>query len=177
MRPFQILIAFFFGGLVVFFEFQPFKESGIFSGLFDSLPFWVLCVLIILFLAINFRQYSNKRQIISLLPLTICVLSLSATLWHQNMREKLDDSPTNFKATTYDIGNDGGLLFDFKKNGHVKAEKRDHFSVTYYWGKYSQHQDTIHLDIPLDFKLARQALLTDDSLHFVGDTAKFIVFR
>lgn len=89
--------------------------------------------------------------------------------------ETLDNSPTEFTATTFDIGTDGGLVLDFKENGHVKAEKRDHWIVTYYWGTYSKSNDTINLDIPFDFTISRQALLTKDSLHFVNESARFIV--
>lgn len=98
-------------------------------------------------------------------------------MWHQKKMEELDNSPTKFEASTYDIGSDGGFVIDFKTNGHLKAEKRDHWAVTYYWGKYSQNHDTINLDIPLNFRISRQALLTKDSLHFIGDTAKFFVVR
>lgn len=177
MRPLQILIALFFGGLVLYPEFQSIKEYSVFSAFIESLPFWGLCLLIVILLAIQIKQYSEKKKITFILPLLICITSLAITLGHQKMIENLDNSPTNFKAITYDIGNDGGFIFDFKKDGHLKAEKRDHWLDTYYWGNYSQNQDTINLYIPLNFKLGRKALLTLDSLHFINDTVKFSVFR
>jgi len=80
-------------------------------------------------------------------------------------------------ATTYQIGNDGGVKLDFKKNGHLKAEKDDHWRVTYYWGRYEMEKDSILMHIPLDFKLDKKAILTDTSLRFSNDTISFQVIR
>ncbi len=88
---------------------------------------------------------------------------------------ELDNSSTAFTATTYDIGSDGGLVIDFKVNGHIKAEKRDHWVVTNYWGKYWKNSDTIIFDIPFDFNISRRAILTKDSFYLINDSARFFV--
>ena len=177
MRPFQIIIASLLCGLALWTEFKTIKESALFTDWLNVVPFWTLCALTIFFIVANTHTYYLDKQIISFLPLLICVTALSVVLWHQNKIKSLDNSQTKFTATSYDIGSDGGFILDFKLNGHLKAEKRDHWTVTYYWGNYTQNLDTINLNIALDFKLARQALLTDDSLHLLGDTTRFIVFR
>lgn len=177
MRTLQIIITSFFGGLALWTEFKSIKESALFTAWLDSFPFWTLFVLTVVLIVMNIRQYSSNMRIISFLPVWLCVIFLSTIIWHQQKIKKLDNSPTKFSASTYDIGSDGGFILDFKVNGHLKAEKRDHWTITYYWGDYSQNHDTVNLNISLDLKLGRQAVLTDESLHFLGDSIKFVVFR
>jgi hypothetical protein len=176
MRPVQTLIALFISAIAVWSAFRPIKEYAVFD-LFESFPFRALCALTVVFVVMNFRRYSSSKKMISFLPVFLCLTALSAIIWHQKHMDRLDRSSTKFIATTYDIGTDGGLIFDFKENGHLKAEKKDHWILTCYRGKYSMNHDTINLDIPLDFNLSKQALLKADSLHFTGDTTKFYVIR
>ena len=177
MRFLQVTFALLISGLTLWTEFDPVKESTIFTFEGNSFTFWILCTLTVIFAIINIRQFFSSKKVISFLPLLLCVTSISCVIWHQKKIEKLDNSLTKFTAYTYDIGNDGGLILDFKVNGHLKAEKRDHWTVTYYWGEYSQSHDTLNLSIPFNFKISRQALLTKDSLYFINDSTKFFVYR
>ncbi len=111
------------------------------------------------------------------LPAMICILGLCIVYWHSAKREAIGNLRSVFTAATYQIGSDGGFILDFKKGGHLKGEKRDHWGVTYYWGNYSQNKDTVNINIPLDFKLGRQAILTDTSLCIVYDTIKFDIYK
>ena len=177
MKPNQIITALIVSGLAVHFEFRSRKELTLFFDWVNSIPFIMLCVLATVFLILNIRRYVSLSVATSFLPAFICLMSIILVLWHSQRRTILDNSPTSFTATTYQIGNDGGFVLDFKKNGHLKAERRDHWAVTYYWGKYYRVEDTIKLDIPFNFNLAPQAILTDTSLHIIGDTIMFEVVK
>lgn len=177
MRFYQYVFSLLIGGLALWITFKPVKEVSFFTDWLYAAPFWVLVAITILYLFIDLRQYRSSKRIRSFLPFLLCLLILSVILWRQNRIETLDRSPTKFTATTFDIGNDGGFLLDFKMNGHLKAEKRDHWLVTFYWGRYSQHKDTLDIDLPLNFQLPKRALLNNDTLHFLGDTSKFFVIR
>ena len=111
------------------------------------------------------------------MPLTIGAIAILAIVWHTHLRNNLDNSQTSFTAATSQIGSDGGFIIDFKKNGHLKAERQDHWSVTYYWGNYTVEKDTIQLDLSLDFKLGKQAILTNNSLQIIGDTIRFAIYK
>lgn len=177
MKLYQAIIALLIGGLAIFIEFRSVEELTLFFDWVSSVPFFTLCFLTLLFLLLNARKFVRNKKFTSFLPITICIISIAIIVWHKMNRSSLDNSPTKFTATTYQIGSDGGFILDFKKNGHLKAERRDHWAVTYYWGKYYEKSDTITFDMPLDFQIKRQAILTDTSLNIIGDTISFQVFK
>lgn len=178
MRPIPIILILLFGGLTVYLEFRDIEEWTLFGGdLFDAVPFYTLCILTLVYLFKNSRQYRQHRSILTYLPSAMGLLFLMVTVGHMLMRSKHDNSPTLFSATNYDLGSDGGFTLDFKSNNHLKGKKIDRFSTTTYWGTYKQHRDTLVLDIPLDFKMGRQAVFQDSILRFIDDTVRFEVFR
>ncbi|MBU7578098.1 MAG: hypothetical protein KAF40_08565, partial [Flavihumibacter sp.] len=64
-----------------------------------------------------------------------------------------------------------------KENKVLIGEKIDRFSKTTYWGTYNRDGDAITIDIPLDFKLSKSALLQENILYFPGDSLRFKVFH
>jgi hypothetical protein len=173
----QLLIAFILSVLAILTEFRSIKETTLFTQWFDAAPFLGLCGAVVIFLVVAIWRFFSKRAIFTFLLFLVCGTSLLFILWHQKKVNGLDKSPTAFTAITQDIGNDGGFRLDFKKNGHLKAEKGDHWSFTEYWGNYTRHGDTIKLDIDFDFKLGKEAIMVNDSLHFIGSTFKFYTVR
>ena len=178
MRPVQIILILLFGGLTVYLEFRNIKEWTLFGGdLFDAVPLLALGILTVVYLFKNTRQYRQHKNILSYLPSAIGLLFLVVTAGHMLLRSHYDNSPAVFTATNYDLGSDGGFSLDFKKNNHLKGKKVDRFSSTTYWGTYKQVGDTLFLNIPLDFKMGRQAIFQDSILRFIDDTVKFEVSR
>ncbi len=170
-------MAFLIGGLAIAMEYRPIKDVSFFTDWYDAAPFWMLLIWTIVCLVIDVRRYLSSKKLLSFSPLFLCLIFVSIVMWHQKTMEALDNSPTQFTATNDAIGSDGGFVLDFKVNGYLKAEKRDRFSVTYYRGRYTQLHDTIVLNIPLNFHLAKRGLLRNDSLCLIGDTTRFYVLR
>jgi len=178
MRPIPIILILLFGGLTFYLEFRDIQEWTLFGGdLFDAVPLYSLCILTLVYLFKNSRQYRQHRSILTYLPSVMGLLFLVVTAGHMLLRSHYDNSPTFFRATNYDLGSDGGFTLDFKKNHHLKGKKIDRFSSTTYWGTYRQQGDTFVLKIPLNFKMGRQAVFQDSILRFVDDTVKFEVSR
>lgn len=178
MRPVQIVLILLFGGLTVYLEFKDIRERTLFGGdLFDAAPFYALCILTTVYLYKNSRQYRQRKSMVSFVPSAIGLLFLAVAIGHMLLRSHHDNSPTRFTATNYDLGSDGGFSLDFKQNNHLKGKKVDRFSSTTYWGTYKQQGDTLVLNIPLDFKMGRQAVFQDSILRFIDDTVRFEVFR
>jgi hypothetical protein len=174
MRPVQLILILLFGGLTMFLEFRSIKESIISWGdLFDAIPLFVLFILTIAYLFVNSGQYRQHKNLRSFIPSAVGLLLLGVTAGHMWLRSHYDNSPTLFTATNYELGNDGGFSLEFKKNNHLKGKKIDHFSSTTYWGTYKKQSDTLILNIPLDFKMGRQAIFQDSILRFIDDTVKF----
>jgi hypothetical protein len=121
----------------------------------------------------NRRQYKQTKSLVSFLPFIIGFALLCFTLGHKLLRSHHDKLPTLFTATNYDLGTDGGFRLHFKKGNYLLGEKIDHFRTTTYWGEYKRSGDTIILNIPLDFKMGRQAIVQNNVLRFLDDTVKF----
>jgi hypothetical protein len=178
MRPIQLFLISLFGGLTIYLEFQNIKQWTLFGAeLFDFIPLILLCILTVVYLIKNVNQYQVSRNFILLIPSLTGLLFLALTFGHKFIRSHLDNSQTLFTAVNYDIGNDGGFTLDFKTNNHLKGVRVDHFSETYYWGSYAKHGDTLELDIQLDFKMGKHALLQKDTLRFMDDTIHFSVYK
>ena len=177
MKLFQIIITLILGVFAINTEFRSIKQYSLFFDWVHSAPFYILWLLMFFFLVVNIIQYIKYRKILVLLPLLICIISILIVVRIKTRRDFLDNSETSFKATTYSIGNDGGFILDFKKNGHLKAERRDHWLLTYYWGKFTSKGDTIYLDIPLDFNLGKQAVLNGKTLNIINDTVTFETYQ
>ncbi len=176
MRRTQIILTILICGIALILELRTTKQFALFFDWINSVPLVGLSILSFLFLILNTRNYIKNRLVISFLPMFVSLISLFVVIYSLKSRVKQDNSKTLFKATTNSIGNDGGLIFDFKKNGHLKVERRDHWVVTYYWGKYYTQKDTVFLDISLDFKLEKKALLNDSSLIFIKDNFTFDLY-
>ena len=157
MRSVQIILILLFAGLTVYLEFRDIQEWTLFGGdLFDAVPFYALCILTVVYLFKNSRQYRQRKNIVSFVPSAIGLLFLAVTVGHMLLRSHYDNSPTRFTATNYDLGSDGGFTLDFKQNNHLKGKKVDRFSSTTYWGTYKQQGDTLVLNIPLDFEMGQR---------------------
>lgn len=171
-RP-HIITALVINGLAVTAELRPVKEQALLFGWINSAPIATIFIASLIFLTLNIKKYLTHKSLSCFIPLTVCVCSLFIMISYKKNRDYLDTSATSFTAHTLEIGSDGGFKFDFKKNGHLVAERMDHWKETRYWGKYYRSNDTITLDIPLNFKLGKRAILTDTSLNFIDDTIKF----
>lgn len=176
MRPVQLILISLFGGLAVYLEFRNIKEWTPFGGnILDNVPFFALCLALVGCIFQNIRQYRRTNSLVSFLPFTMGFALFALTLAHNFLRSHHENLPTLFTATNYDIGTDGGFRLHFKKDDFLVGEKINHFSTTTYWGEYKRSGDTIVLDIPLDFKMGRQAVLQSNVLRFLDDTVKFEV--
>jgi hypothetical protein len=151
MKLYQAIPALLISGLAIFTEFRSVKEVTLFFDWVASVPLMALCFLAFIFLLLKARNYKNSKRLTSFLASIICIISIATIVRLKHNRSYWDNSPTNFTAITYQIDSDGGFVLEFKKNGHLKAERRNHWAVPYYWGKYNQKNDTVRFDIPLDF--------------------------
>jgi hypothetical protein len=176
-RVYQLSFALVIGAFSLYAAFTPIKEMTLFFSWIYDAPFVCLCIIAAFFLFLNFREYLKNERLASFVPFSICFIIIIVTIWQNKRRELIDNGDTYFTATTYEIGDDGGLVLDFKKDGHLKAERRDHWAITYYWGKYVYRNDTMELNIPVDFKMGRKAILRDSSMQIIGDTVLFRVVR
>lgn len=159
----------------IWLEIKPIKEYDLFFGWRYEAPFWVLLVLSVIFLLLNRGEYHSTRKASSFTPFLVCIISCGFILFHKKKTERLDNSPLQFEARNHSMGSDGGVFMMFKKNGYLVVEKQDHWMLTLYRGSYTLKHDTVHLDISLNFKLGREAVLTNDSLHFTGSNNNFSV--
>jgi hypothetical protein len=177
MRYYQIIIGLFCGILAIYSAYLPIKHYSLFFSWIYSAPIILLCLTALVFLVLLIRQYVKGVRSFALVPFIICLVSAFFAYYLDERREGLDRSDTSFKASTDRFGDDGGFYMDFKKNGHVQAERHDHWEFTSYWGGYRRDKDTIYLDIPLDFPLGKKAILTDTALRFLDDTIIFRAFK
>jgi len=178
MRLVQILLILFLGGSAVYLECRDIKEWSLFgSDVFEAVPLFGLCVLTIVYLFKDGRQFQKQKNLAAFLPSVTGLLFLTATVGHMLLRTHYYNSPTVFTATNFNLGRDDVFTLDFKKNNHLKGEKIDRLSSTTYWGTYRQKKDTLILDISLDFTMGRQAVIQDSILRFIDDTVRFEVFR
>jgi hypothetical protein len=177
MRYLQIAIGLFLGILAIFSAYLPVKHYSLFFSWIYSAPIVLLCLSALVFLVFLIRQYIKEVKPVALVPFIICLVSGFFAYYLEGRREGLDHSDTSFKASTDKFGDDGGFYIDFKKNGHVQAERHSHWELTSYWGGYRRDGDTIYLDIPLDFPLGKKAVLTDTTLRFLDDTVIFRAYK
>jgi hypothetical protein len=178
MRKIQIILIAIFGLLAVAIEFRNIKTDTLFGiDMLEVIPLIVLCILTTAIIYRNSVQFRQTKRYFSFLPAFIGIVLVVITFGHKIWRSSVDNAPTLFTATNYNLGSDGGFILDFKTNKHLKAEKRDHWMVTYYWGSYDKQGDTLLLNIPLDFKMGRHAVLQDNVLSFTDDTVHFEVYR
>jgi len=140
-------------------------------------PFAIICVPTLFLIIKGLWLFFKDNAKFDLIPLVICIATTAVYFWHIHYIQRLDESETNFNATTNAIGSDGGLYFDFKKNGHLKVEKQDHWMTTDYWGSYTQNRDTIILDIPLNFHFGKKGILDKATLRMLDDTVHLSVAR
>jgi hypothetical protein len=175
-RPY-VITASVISGLAVAAELRSIKVHALFFGWINSAPIATIFIVTFIFLILNIKKYLTHKELSYFTPFIICIYSLFIMISYKNNRDNLDTSATSFTAHTLEIGSDGGFKFDFKKNGHLVAERMDHWKDTRYWGKYYRNNDTITLDIPLNFKLGKRAILTDTSLNFIDDTIKFNAYK
>jgi hypothetical protein len=177
VRGTGVILVLLVGAGAIFAEIRPVKEYSLFFSWINSAPIVFTCIMAGVYLVLNIIGFVKQGKLASFLPFVlslILVFVLFALIQH---RETLDNAPTRFFADAAMIGNDGGTRFDFKENGHLKGERHDQWVETFYWGTYQEKNDTILLDIPLNFKLGRKALLTDSLLKFIDDTVALRVVR
>lgn len=179
MRKLQLFFIIIFSGVTLYLEFRDIKEDSfpISGDSIEVVSAITLCILTIVYFFKSDVRYQQRRNMLTNLPSFFGLLILVATGGHMLFRSYIDNSTTAFKATNFDLGNDGGFTLDFKKNMYLKGFKIDHFSATTYWGTYQQQGDTLVLNIPLDFELGRHAVVKDSIMYFIDDKVKFQVYR
>jgi hypothetical protein len=177
MRKFQLFLVLITGGLTVYLQVRSIKGTDIFGmDIFQYFPLIILCIITFIYFIKNLKVFKQTSDFKSLLPSGIGLAIILLTLGHALIRFNLDNSKSLFIAENYDIGSDNVFRLDFKSNNHLVGHKIDRFGSTFYWGSYIKRQDTLKLNIHLDFKMGRQAILRNDTLHFIDDTIHFIVF-
>lgn len=177
LKPLQVLLVLVVGTIALRIAYLPVVHDMLFFSWTYQVPFFCLGVLTIVYCLLNIRKYLDAKQLLGLTPLTIGIVAILLVVIQQRKRSNWDKAFIIFTASTTQIGNDGGFSLNFKREGIVKATKMDHWSVTYYWGKYRLEKDTVYLDVPLDFELGKIAVLEKDALRFLGDTLVFRVYR
>ncbi|RFS21434.1 hypothetical protein DVR12_16180 [Chitinophaga silvatica] len=177
IKPVPILLITFIGVIALRIAYLPVFHDALFFTWLYYFPFFCLCVLTIIYFLLNIKQFLRTKKIFTLLSVIIGAISIILIILQHKKRENWNNAPSIFTATTNKIGNDGGLVLQFKNNGILKATKMDHWAVTYYWGTYRLKNDTVDLDIPLDFDLGRKAVLGEKSLRFLEDTIVIEVQR
>ena len=178
MRPVQTILILALSLLGVWLQFRNIKEDSVLGlDMLDGVPLAALCILTTIFLFSNSLQFRKTKNYLSFIPAFTGLVFIAIIFGHKQWRSSLDSSRTLFTATNNSLGSDGGFIFDFKENNQLKGEKRDHWMVTYYWGRYKKQGDTLLLDIPLNFKMGRHAVLHNDILKFTDDTIHFEVYR
>jgi hypothetical protein len=172
-----LLIAVCFAGLAIYTEFRTIKTDTWFFNWANYAPLVILWAITLTLLVITMRYFLVGKNLFGAVPVLICIGSLAAIYWHKKEMERIKHLPTIFVATTRQIGSDGGFLLDFKKDGFLRAERRDHGILTWYVGKYHTTRDTIIIGIALDFKLGKKAVIKGDSLFFVNDKMRFAIIH
>jgi hypothetical protein len=171
MRQIQLFLILFSGGLSVYVEFRNITQDGFLLELLD-LPYLILSILTAVLLIINCREYRKKKAIVYF-PSIVGLLFIGLITGHILLRSHNDKSQTLFTGFSGAFGDDGGFIFDFKKNNHLVGKKFDFWHITTYRGSYRKKGDTVILSIPLDFKMGRQAVMQDSFLYFIDDTISF----
>ncbi|OQP59578.1 hypothetical protein A3860_36930 [Niastella vici] len=180
VRWLQILLfilTLIFGSLVIYGETRTITQKTIFFDFIDYVPLTILCLIAATQLIRLILFYRTNAGRMILLSLAIAAICLGYIVWHLKHVEKLDNSPTLFTASNSQIGSDGGSRLYFKENGYLKAERSDHWCFTTYRGSYTIVKDTFDLDIRLDFKLGKRAILDNGVLKFIDDTLIFEITR
>jgi hypothetical protein len=175
MKKLEIGLISILGIISVYFEFRNFKTDSLFFSWFNYLPITILIILTFFFIVKNIIW--KKKILKDNLQIIIGTICIILVVFHAERIKSLENSELSFEARTDQIGNDGGLVLYFKKNGLLKAEKMDHWCVTYYWGNYIQKNDTIMIDIPIDFDLSKIAIFEGDSLLVFRNSVKFNIFK
>jgi hypothetical protein len=178
MQGIFLLYIFVFGGIAVIREFQNIKEWTVFGGdLFGAFLLIILCILTVFFLFKNYSRFKQTRNYFTFIHSFTGLLFLGLIFGHMIIRSSYDNSKTLFEAYNETTGNDEGFTLDFKMNKHLKGQRVDRFGTTSYWGSYTKQGDTLILDIPLDFKMGRHAILQGNILQFTDDTIHFNVYK
>ena len=130
MRWLQLLLVLLLGLFAVWLEFRNIKRNAVLGiDMLDAVPLIGLCLLTSWFIITSAFKFKRTKSYYSFLPGLAGIIFIMVIFGHKKNRSSLDNSPTLFEARNYDIGSDGGLILDFKKNSHLDDTVR--FEV--YW--------------------------------------------
>jgi hypothetical protein len=178
MRIILLLLLVVLGAISVEFEFRDIQERDILTGpITESIPFYSLCAITLYYLIRSITNYQKHKKLVAFIPSVIGLVLIGITSNHKIIRSNQKNYQTLFIASSNEFGNDGGFRLNFKENKVLIGEKIDRFNKTTYWGTYKQEEDTIRIDIPLNFQLGKTALLQDSVLYFPEDSLRFEVFQ
>ncbi len=178
MRIILLILLLVLGVMSVDFEFRAIQERDVFTGdITASIPFYSLCAITLYYLIRSITDYRHHKKLVAFIPSVIGLIFMGIIFSHKVVRSNQKNYQTLFSARSDEFGTDGGLRLEFKENMVLFGEKIDRFSNTTYWGTYKQEGDSITIDIPLDFKLCKRAILQDSILYFPEDSLRFEVFQ
>jgi len=175
----QLIVISILGGLAVFVEFRNIRDWDLlmFGSLLHYIPVSILLLLSINYLVRNIQRYQRVKKKGILIPGTIGLLFLLLVFGHMIVLSQMEKAPNLFTAHNGDIGSDGGFLLEFKSNNRIKGHRIDKFGETFYWGSYTMKNDTVDLNINLDFPMGRHAIIQDQTLVFLDDTVTFSISK
>lgn len=172
MKSVSFVIVLIIGIIAVYFEYSSIHHDSVFN-LVPGIK--TLLILMGFYLIWGLAKYDNYRQLKAFVPLLTTVLFFCMVFFHQRWRTAMEKSPSLLMAHTRQIGSDGGLSLDFKRNGSLLIIKMDHWDYVTYWGNYKQQKDTLKLAVSLDFKLERTVIIRDSTLEMPGTPIQFDV--
>jgi hypothetical protein len=123
MRRFLTIILITFGGLAIYYQSKPIKESSIFLDDFFLSTFFLSATSLLTLTSLirSIKSFKQQRRFFFFLPAIAGLASISMVFGHRFYRSKTDERQVLFQAMNYDIGTDGGFTFEFKKDGYLKG--------------------------------------------------------
>jgi hypothetical protein len=166
------------GGLATYLELKPIKHWNLWPLGTDNVLMWFFVFATLIFtlgwLPRSLQLYKHEKKFTHLVTPLAGLVMILIVLGHNIRHNVIANSKSVYEAYNYDIGSDGGLKFEFKEGGHLLGTRVDRFSETFYAGTFRQKQDTLLLNIVLDFQIGRHAYIYKDTLMlFKDDTTKF----
>jgi hypothetical protein len=173
MKVRTLIILLVTGGLAVWFELQPIYRYGLTEIQGRTVSLYILCILLFIATIRAVIRFRRLKKISTFIPPAVGLVSLLIVIFHARWRSDLENSPSIMLAHTSAFGTDGGLALEFKKDNHVVAELRNRIDLTRFWGRYQIKQDTVYLDLPVDFNLGKKGILADNRLLMIDSKVSF----
>ncbi len=156
----EFVFIFLFGCMATYIEFLNIKRSALFFSWIDYAPFVCLIISIVISLILIVIRHGKRNYFPFLIGIAFCTTILTHNLYLNSLEKS---AILLFEARNNEIGNDGGLILYFYENGFLKAEKRDHWMVTNYYGYYDTENDTISIDNPVSKYISEEGYFESES--------------